>query len=153
MEATAKQIGQDLIWAVLPSTYGEGRKGDNILTYTIKSLLSNKKPKYGKLEQMWDFLYVSEVARALVELGEKGKHNSTYGIGSGVYRTLKDYIVIVRNLINPDLELGIGELDVPEELSSCVDIAKLTNDTGFVPQISFEEGIRRTIEYYKNLII
>lgn len=151
LEAVAKQIQQDMIWAVLPSTFGEGRKRDNIITYTIVTLLQGKRPQYGTLEQMWDFLYVEEVARALADIGEKGRHNMTYGIGSGEYRLLKDYICTIRDMIDPTLPLGIGELirKAAEPISSCVNIEQLTNDTGFVPKISFEEGIRRTIKYYK----
>lgn len=37
LEAVAKEIEQNIIWVILPSTYGEGRSGENILTYTIIS--------------------------------------------------------------------------------------------------------------------
>lgn len=150
LDAIAKQIGQDMIWAVLPSTFGEGRKEDNIITYTITMLINGKRLKYGSLEQMWDFLYVTEVARALVEIGEKGRHNMTYGIGSGEYRSLKDYVCAIRDMIDPKLPLGIGErvAEGAVSLSSCVNIEQLTKDTGFIPRISFEEGMKRTIRYY-----
>lgn len=150
LEAIAKEIKQDMIWAVLPSTYGEGRKEDNIITYTITTLLKGEKPQYGSLEQMWDFLYVTEVARAIVDIGQKGKHNTTYGIGSGRYRPLKEYIYVIRNMIDSNLPLGINERVVEDEtFCSCVNIEQLTADTGFVPCVSFEEGIERTILYYK----
>lgn len=154
LDAVAQQIGQDMIWTILPSTFGEGRKRDNIITYTIVSLLQGKRPRYGNLEQMWDFLYVEEVARALADIGERGKHNKTYGIGSGEYRLLKDYICTIRDMIDPELPLGIGDLQrkTAEPLSSCVNIEQLTKDTGFVPKVSFEDGIRRTIKYYKESI-
>lgn len=154
LEVIAKQWKQDMIWVVLPSTFGEGRKEDNILTYTIVSLLRKERPIYGNLEQMWDFLYVSEVARALADIGEYGKPGTTYGVGSGEYRPLKEYIKKVRDMINPKLPLGINELtDQPGHiLSSCVNIEQLTKDTGFVPKISFEEGMRRTIKYYREIL-
>lgn len=116
LEAVAKQIGQNMIWAVLPSTFGEGRSSGNIITYTINTLLESKKPVYGRLDQMWDFLYVVEVARALADIGEKGKYNVTYGIGSGNYRTLKEYICRIRDIINPDLPLGIGEKSTENDI-------------------------------------
>lgn len=52
---------------------------------------------------------------------------------------------------DPQLVLGIGELPVPEQrvMSSCVEIYNLVKDTGFKVQIGFEEGMKRTIEYYK----
>lgn len=151
LEAVAKQIGQNMIWAVLPSTFGPGRRGDNIITYTIRTLLEGRRPLYGKLDQMWDFLYVTEVTRALAEIGEKGSYNMTYGIGSGQYRLLRDYIRTIRDMIDPELPLGIGERESrgTEPFSSCVNIEQLTKDTGFVPSITFEEGIRQTISYYR----
>ena len=147
----ANQLAQPFIWCVLPSTYGEGRASNNIITYTIKTLLKREKPQYGDLNQMWDFLYVSEVARALRYVGEKGIPGKVYGIGSGEYRPLKEYICTIRDLIDPNLLLGIGEKpdESKKSFSSCVNIYDLIKDTGFKPQISFEDGITRTIEYYR----
>ncbi len=151
LETWARQLDMPFNWVVIPSTYGEGRRDNNILTYTIRKLLSGEKPSYGFLTQMWDFLYVGEVVRALYLIGEKGLYEKTYGIGSGDYRPLKEYVSIIRDIIDPDLELGIGEIPSlsAKVFSSCVPIHELSKDTGFIPQIGFEEGIRRTIEYYK----
>lgn len=151
LEAYARILNIPFNWVVLPSTFGEGRRNDNIITYTITTLLRGERPQYGMLMQMWDFLYVGEVARALRLIGEKGIPGKTYGIGSGVYRQLKDYIMKIRDIIDPELELGIG--DIPslsdKAFSSCVNIYELVKDTGFEPKVSFEEGINRTIEYYR----
>lgn len=140
------------IWCIVPSAFGEGRTDNNIITYTIRTLLRGERPSYGNLEQMWDFLYVKEIAKALYLIGEKGIPGKVYGIGSGVYKPLKEYMTIIRDIINPKLELGIG--DKPElsyqTYSSCVNIDDLTKDTGFIPEIQFEEGIKRTIDWFRN---
>lgn len=153
LNVLSRKTGTDFIWAVLPSTFGEGRDNDNIITYTIKKLLKKEKPLYGDLEQLWDFLYVKEVAKALRLIGENGNSGKVYGIGSGQYRQLKDYIYAIRDIIDPSLELGVGEL--PEmshkAYSSCVGIYDLMKDTNFQVEIGFEEGIRNTIQYYKNI--
>ncbi|MBO6205817.1 MAG: NAD(P)-dependent oxidoreductase [Lachnospiraceae bacterium] len=151
LEVRARQLNQPFIWTVVPSTFGERRIDNNIITYTIRSLLNNVKPQYGTLEQMWDFLYVSEVVRALRLIGEKGKTGKVYGIGSGEYRPLKEYIETIRDIINPNLDLGIGEIPSfsKQSFSSCVNIYDLIHDTGFKPEISFSEGIKRTIEWFQ----
>lgn len=151
LETRARLLKVPFNWAVIPSTFGEGRTENNIITYTITSLLKKEKPQYGYLLQMWDFLYVKEVVRALRFIGEKGQFEKTYGIGSGVFKPLKDYIVEIRDIIDPVLPLGIGEIPAYSEktFSSCVSIYDITKDTGFVPEISFEEGIRRTIPFYR----
>jgi len=152
LETWARTLNMPFNWIVIPSTFGEGRRDNNILTYTIKTLLAGEKPSYGYLTQMWDFLYVGEVVRALRLIGEKGHYSKCYAIGSGVYRPLRNYVETIRDIINPDLPLGIGDKPSLSDkaFSSCVSIKELTADTGFVPQITFEEGISRTIEYYKN---
>lgn len=152
LETRARMLKVPFIWAVLPSTFGEGRRDSNIITYTIVSLLRAEKPRYGDLMQMWDFLYVAEVARALRYIGEKGITEKNYAIGSGVFKPLKNYIMTIRDIIDPALPLGIGEIPSysKKAFSSCVSIYDLTKDTGYVPEIGFEEGIVRTIPFYQN---
>lgn len=151
LQVRARQLDQRFIWAVIPSTYGEFRKDNNIITYTIRTLLAAEKPSYGALTQMWDFLYVADVARALRMIGEYGKADTTYGIGSGVYKPLKDYIITIRDIIDPTLPLGINERPsmTNQTLSSCVNILDLVRDTGFQPEVSFADGIRRTVDYWR----
>lgn len=149
LEVRARQLAQPFVWVVLPSTYGERRRNDNIITYTIKTLLGRGKPIYGKLEQMWDFLYVDDVARALRLVGEAGHPGKVYGIGSGVHKPLKEYVERIRDIIDPSLPLGIG--DRPEmtgkTICACINIDDLQKDTGFTPKFTFDEGIERTIKW------
>lgn len=154
LEVKARQLNLDYIWMIIPSTFGERRNDKNIISYTINSLLQRQKPKYGDLLQLWDFLYVKDVVRAIRLIGEKGIPGKVYGIGSGVYRPLKEYIYIIRDLIDPTLPLGIGECPSLSQkaYASCVDIGELTKDTGFVPKISFEEGIIKTISFQKDIM-
>ncbi len=153
LETQARILQVPFIWAVLPSTFGEGRRDNNIITYTIMTLLCSEKPLYGNLMQMWDFLYVSEVVRALRYIGDKGITGKNYAIGSGTFRPLKNYIIMIRDMIDPNLPLGIGERPdySKKAFSSCVSIYDLTKDTGYVPVIGFEEGIRKTIAYYRSM--
>ena len=151
MEVRARQLRQPFIWSVVPSTFGERRSDSIIVTYTIKALLAGEKPSYVDLNQMWDFLYVKDVVKALRLIGEKGIPDKVYGIGSGEYKTLRDYITRIRDVITPNLLLGIGE-DVKQNeksFSSCVNNYELKKDTGFQPEYSFEEGIQRTIQFYR----
>lgn len=150
LEVRARQLNQNFNWIVIPSTFGPRRTDNNIITYTIKTLKKGKKPLYGSLTQMWDFLYVGEVVRAIRFIAEKGIDGKTYGIGSGKYRPLKVYMEELRDLINPDLPLGIGERSQTssgDTFSSCVNIYDLISDTGFYPSINFQDGIKRTIDY------
>lgn len=154
LEVRAKQLDIPFIWMIIPSTYGPRRTDNNIITYTIRSLLNKESPSYGELTQMWDFLYVGEVARAIRLIAECGKAGKVYGIGSGCYRPLKSYIEEIRDIIDKDLPIGIGKKPsmTKQTFSSCVNIYELTRDTGFIPKVSFEEGIKMTIKYFSEQI-
>jgi nucleoside-diphosphate-sugar epimerase len=143
------------IWARIFSVYGKYQKPASMISYAIKSLLDGRKPSFTKCEQIWDFLYCSDAARALYSLGINGKAGATYNIGSGNARPLYEYIQILRDAIDPSLPLGIGEKDYAQNqvMYLCADIGNLTADTGFVPEISFEEGIKKTIEWYKRELL
>ncbi len=151
LEVRARQLDQSLIWMILPSIYGEKRTDNNIITYTICTLLEGNIPRYGDLSQMWDFLYISDAVRAIRMIGECGIPGKVYGIGSGQYWPVRRYMEEIRDMIDPKLKLGIGLIPQMSgrSVSSCVDIYELVKDTSFEPQISFRQGILRTIQWTK----
>lgn len=150
----AKQHELNLNWLLIGSIYGPGRNDNNILTYTIKALLRGEEPKYSKLEQLWDYIYIDDLIEALYLLGLHGKPDGVYPVGSGQARPLAEYIRQIQAEIAPDAPLGIGSLpykfgNKPD--NSVLDIRNLKEDTGFVPKISFGEGIERTIRYFREM--
>jgi nucleoside-diphosphate-sugar epimerase len=74
-------------------------------------------------------------------------------VGSGCAIPLRDYILAIRDCIDPKLEVGIGELPYSEKqvMYLCADISELQKDVGFVPKYSFEDGIRETVEWYRSI--
>lgn len=148
----ARQHHVGLIWTLITSIYGPGRDDNNLISYTIKSLLKGEKPSTTKLEQKWDYLHVDDLMEALILLGEKGVNGKVYPIGSGDYHKMREYVEIIRNIINPSLPLGIGDLPYKNAVidNQMMDISELTADTGFTPTYSFESGIKQVVEYYNN---
>lgn len=148
----AKALGIKHVWARILSVYGPKDNDNTLIMYTINQLLDGKTPTFTPCEQIWDFIYSEDAARAIYLMAEKGKDQSIYCIGSGHAHTLSEYLYVLRDAINEDLELGIGKRDYGngQVMYLCADIEKLTKDTGFVPKIGFEEGILKTIGYCKN---
>ena len=120
----------------------------------ISALLEGKVPALTKGEQMWDYLYADDAADAILLLAEKGIDGCIYPIGSGVARPLREYIEIIRDLIDPSLELGFGQVPYSDRqvMHLCADISQLTAHTGFAPQVDFPEGAARTVAYVKDHI-
>lgn len=150
----ARQHGLHLNWLLIGSIYGPGRNDSNILTYTIKALLRGEKTEYSSLEQLWDYIYIDDLIEALYLVGLRGKPGGVYPVGSGQAQPLAGYIRQIQAAIAPEAALGIGAL--PYKLGgkpdhSVLDIRRLQEDTGFTPQVTFEEGIGRTIAYFREM--
>lgn len=135
------------VYVVISSIYSENRKDNNVIYYTIDKLLKGEKPSLTKLEQLWDYVHIDDVVCGLQLLIKHGRSNSFYAIGHGDNWPLSNYIYKIRDVINPNLPLGIGEVPYSGEKlpCSCVDLLPIYKDTGYVPKISFEEGITRVI--------
>ena len=103
------------------------------------------------MEQKWDYVYIDDVIDALLAIGRKGKNGKVYAIGHGDNWPLSNYIRIIHELIDPSLPLGIGDIpyDCKKLPSSCVDLSEITIDTGFIPRVPFEVGIKKVINKLK----
>ena len=115
----------------------------------IIKMLKGERPQYTKGEQIWDYIYSKDAAKAFRLVAQKGKDGAIYCLGTGQTRTLREFILSIRDAIDPGLEIGIGEIDYyPNQVMHLeADISNLMEDTGFSPQYTFEEGIRETIEW------
>ncbi len=146
-----EQKGMKHIWTRILSVYGPYDNQNTMIMSAIGKLLRGEVPAFTKCEQKWDYLYSKDAARAFVDLAERGRDGKVYCIGSGKALPLSDYIIRLRDAICPGAELGIGQIPYgPRQVMYlCADITELEEDTGFHPVYTFEEGIRDTIEWYK----
>lgn len=151
----AKQLGLKHIWTRILSVYGPCDNEFTMIMSSIDKMLKGEYTAFTSGEQQWDFLYCDDAADAFYNIAERGKDGAIYTIGSGSTRALKDYITVMRDSINEDLNIGFGEIPYVQNqvMKLCADISELTNDTGFVPQITFEKGISDTIKWCKCRLI
>ena len=138
-------------WGRIVSTYGPRDNSYTMVMSSIIGMLKGERMSFTKGDQIWDYVYGGDCSRAFYLIGKYGKHGKAYTIGSGKSRPLKEYITAIRDTVAPSLEIGIGERDYyPNQVMKLTaDISDLTADTGFDPEVSFEEGIKRTIEWYQ----
>lgn len=117
-------------------------------------MLSGEHCRFSPGEQLYDFIYITDAAKAFIAIGDKGHSQKSYYIGSQHPHKLKDFLYELQNQIDPSIEIGIGELPFRGNSLSYneFDIFALKNDTGFVPSVSFSEGIRKTINWIKEEI-
>lgn len=146
-----EQLGIDHIWVRVLSVYGPGDGPGTMISSVIRQLLAGEKPALTEARQQWDYLYSGDAARAFFMLAQHGVSGRVYPLGSGNAVPLREYLFQLRDCIDPALPLGFGEIPYgPDPVMYLrADLSALQEDTGFVPETSFSDGIRRTIECYK----
>ena len=145
-----KELGMECIWPRIFSVYGIYEKETTMVASGLRKMLAGEKTSFTPALQRWEYLFSADAGRAYYLIGEKGKDGAVYCVGSGKAAPLKDYIEIMAELTGAE-ETGIGVRPYPAGtvMNLCADISSLTEDTGFVPEYTFREGIRETITWLK----
>lgn len=151
--SVAAQLDIDLIWPEITNAYGVGERSPRLVNSTVRKCIRGEMPQFTSGTQNYDFVYIDDVARAFRLIGEKGKPFHEYLIGSSTARPLKEFLLEMQEAIAPDLKFQFGDIpftgiDLP--LSS-FDCAQTEKDTGFRARVSFAEGCKRTMEWWKTL--
>lgn len=146
-----KELGIEHIWVRILSVFGIYDGPNTMIRYAINELLAGREPEFTKCEQKWDYLFSEDAGRAFYLIGEKGKANKIYCLGSGIAKPLFDYVKTINKLLGISENTGIGKKDyAPNQVMYLeADISELTADTGFKPVTTFEEGLKRTINWLK----
>ncbi|MBD5555756.1 MAG: NAD(P)-dependent oxidoreductase [Roseburia sp.] len=147
----AGELGIDFIWPMITNCYGVGEESNRFINSLLKRLIKNEDVAVSEGMQLYDFVYIDDVAKAFYLIGEYGKNNKQYVIGSGQAKPHREWIEPIPKLIGSSGNLKFGEYKYDgiylkkEEL----DITELVHDTGFAPSVSFEKGIRMTADSLK----
>lgn len=147
----AKPLDLDHVWVRILSVYGPHDGPMTMISGTIRKLLAGERPALTAGIQRWDYLYAGDAADAFYLAACHGRNGAVYPLGSGQAMPLKDYIIQMRDAIDPALPLGLGEVPYGplQVMHLQADISALQADTGFAPKTPFAEGIRRTMDWVK----
>ena len=145
-EMLCKSLDITFVWSRILSVYGINDGANTLISYVINCYKNNVQPVLTNCEQIWDYLYSDDAARAFRLLGQCPT-NGIYTIGGGSCIILKSYVEIIHRLMKPSVPLVFGGKPYAENqvMYLKADISDLQRDTNFQPQISFEEGISRII--------
>lgn len=139
-------------WARILSIYGPGDAAHTMVMSVIADACAGRSPQCTKGEQLWDYLYCDDCAQALLAMALHGADGAVYPVGSGRQRRLSAFIKEICAVAHPQVtpDLGARPYMDKQVMNLRADITALTEDTGFIPQVSFEDGIARTIEWYRS---
>lgn len=140
-----EKYGIDLCWTYISNFYGADDTTNNFINFLIKSYSQNIVPELTPAEQLADFAYVTDIAKGLMYACEKGKKNTSYYVGYGHPRPLKEFVLELKDIVNSEIDSGIGRKNFNgKDIDfSKIDVLKLARDTGYSADVSFADGIRR----------
>jgi nucleoside-diphosphate-sugar epimerase len=143
--------GIGFTWLRLFSLYGPTDTPQWMIPYTILTLLKKQKPALTLGEQRWDYLYVEDAVEAIWRAAITSSARGIFNLGSGEAHTIKSIVERTRDLIDTNLPLGFGEVPYrPDQIMHLqADISRLQQATGWAPQVSLDEGLRRTVTWFK----
>ena len=140
------------------NNYGSYQFPEKLIPLFINNIRNNKPlPVYGKGENVRDWLWVEDHARAIDVIFHEGKNGETYNIGGHNVWTNIDLIKLMCSVMDKKLEREEGESAklitfvtdrAGHDLRYAIDSTKLQNELGWVPSLQFEEGLEKTIDWY-----
>lgn len=116
----------------------------------VRRMLNGESPiVYGDGEQSRDFTYVDNVVRANRLAAETDVTGEVFNIASGSRVTINELVAALNDLLDANLEPEYADPRPGDVRHSHGDISKAQDLLGFVPGVSFEEGLARTIDFYR----
>ncbi len=140
------------------NNYGPYHFPEKLIPLAINNIKNGKSiPIYGKGENIRDWLFVEDHAAAIDLIFHKGKIGETYNIGGENEWTNIDLIRLLCDVMDEKLGKKIGESQklityvqdrAGHDMRYAIDASKLMKELGWKPSLQFEEGIRKTVDWY-----
>jgi dTDP-glucose 4,6-dehydratase len=150
--------GMPIVISNCSNNYGSHQFPEKLIPLFINNIQNNKPlPVYGKGENIRDWLWVNDHARAIDVIFHDGRNGETYNIGGHNEWTNIDLIKVMCKVMDEKLGRPEGESErlityvtdrAGHDMRYAIDATKLKEELGWVPSLQFEEGIRNTIDWY-----
>lgn len=163
VRAWGRTFGLPILITNCSNNYGPFHFPEKLIPLMILNALQGKPlPVYGKGNQVRDWLFVEDHARALVEVATKGVVGETYNIGGHNEKQNIEVVKTVCRLLDELRPSEHAHIDRYEELITfvkdrpghdvryAIDASKIERELGWRPQETFESGLRKTVEWYLN---
>jgi dTDP-glucose 4,6-dehydratase len=133
------------------NNYGPRQFPEKVIPLFLTNALDDRElPLYASTQNRREWLHVDDHCRAIELVLEHGEVGETYNVGSGVERSIGEIADLVLELTGKPQSLKTIVPDRPShDRRYLLDSSKLRRELGWGPQISFEEGMRSTVEWYR----
>lgn len=143
--------GMDVVVTRCSNNYGHYQFPEKVIPLFVSNLMDGRKvPLYGNGGNVRDWLHVSDHCRGIDLAMRKGRAGEVYNIGGGTELTNKELTGVLLEAAG----LGWDMVEPVEDrkghdLRYSIDISKIGDELGYAPQVTFEDGIKATIDWYR----
>jgi dTDP-glucose 4,6-dehydratase len=151
-------FGLPVVISNCSNNYGPNQFPEKLIPLVINNIKNGKPiPVYGKGENVRDWLYVVDHARAIDMVFHSGKVGETYNIGGHNEWKNIDLIKVLCRVMDKNMGMPKGSAEklityvkdrAGHDLRYAIDATKIKNELGWLPSLQFEEGIEKTVEWY-----
>ena len=159
-QAYRQQYGFNVIYLLPVNLYGPGDNFDTESSHVIPSLIkkcvdanrlgSKEIVVWGTGKPTREFIYVEDAAEAIILATERYNKNEPVNIGSGVEISIKDLVNVIAGLTAFEGQIVWDKSKPDGQPRRRLDTSKAEVEFGFKAKTRFEEGLRKTIEWYIN---
>jgi dTDP-glucose 4,6-dehydratase len=144
--------GMDVVITRCSNNYGTHHFPEKLIPLFITNLIEGKKvPVYGTGENVRDWLHVDDHCRGIYSVLMNGPSGEVYNIGGGRELTNNEITSLILKAMGAD-ESSIEYVEDRKghDLRYSVDWTKINRELGYEPQVKFEDGLRETIQWYRD---
>jgi dTDP-glucose 4,6-dehydratase len=136
------------------NNYGPYQYPEKLIPLFVTNLIAGKKvPVYGAGNNIRDWIHVDDHNRGVDFIIKKGKIGETYCLGGNSEKSNLEITELILEIMGQDKEMIEYVADrLGHDLRYAIDYTKAQRELGWEPQIDFREGIKDTVEWYKNNI-
>ena len=130
---------------LISNIYGPGENSKRFVNTLVRNMKENHPMALTEGNQEYDFIYIDDAIKAIILVGEMGNDREEYYIGNNEVKPLKEYVTMIRDLVNPNYHLDFGKADIIPTFFdySLFHTNKLFDELGFQCETSFIEGIKK----------
>ena len=144
--------GVDVVISRCSNNYGTHHFPEKLIPLFITNLIEGKKvPVYGTGENVRDWLHVDDHCRGIHSILTNGRSGEVYNIGGGRELTNNEITSFILEALGADdSSIEYVEDRKGHDLRYSVDWTKANREFGYEPQVKFEEGLRETVQWYRD---
>ncbi|MFN3330129.1 MAG: dTDP-glucose 4,6-dehydratase, partial [Pyrinomonadaceae bacterium] len=151
VRAARKTFGLDTIITRCGNNYGPRQFPEKLIPLMIANAMNDEPlPVYGDGKNVRDWIYVEDHCRAIWEIYEKGRSGEIYNIGARNERQNIEVVKSILDILGKPYSLIRFVQDRPgHDRRYAIDPTKVETEIGWKPKVKWEEGLRRTIQWYQ----